>query len=176
MSSPRRGGQPPADLPPTFISDASHLLSPSDLTHLTSLLATLHSHTRAEVTLVTLNSLTPPNPSTSLSNPPPDVRRFALALFNLWGVGDRRDNTGVLVLVVRDARRVEVITGDGAHRLYGLTDDVIQRLLDDGMVPLLRRGEWGRRWWAPWRCSTASSAAAPVVPREPLPAWPAAPP
>ena len=139
VNNVRQVGNPRLLMPPSFVSDAAQLLAPSDSAQLNDVLNRLHSDTRAEVALVTLASLAPPAPS----SPPPEPRPFALELFNHFGVGDRRLNTGVLVLLVRDSRRIEIITGDGARRLYGLTDDVVQRLLDDGMVPHLRKGEWG---------------------------------
>ena len=58
-------------------------------------------------------------------------------------MGDPTANTGVLVLLVTDLRRVEVVTGPGAVRLYGLSDAVVGQLLDRGLVPLLKEDRWG---------------------------------
>jgi uncharacterized protein len=48
------------------------------------------------------------------------VKRFATRLFNSWGLGDRRKNNGVLLLVSTGDRRVEVEIGRGLNQVgYG---------------------------------------------------------
>jgi len=49
-----------------------------------------------------------------------EVKRFATRLFNSWGLGDRRKNNGVLLLVSTGDRRVEVEIGRGLNQVgYG---------------------------------------------------------
>eukprot|EP01050_Picozoa_sp_SAG11_P015110 SAG11_NODE_1927_length_4054_cov_4.221492_2_plen_110_part_00 len=42
-----------------------------------------------------------------------DRRQFCVDLFNLWGVGDRERNTGLLIAMIMKRRRLEIVTGDG---------------------------------------------------------------
>ena len=42
-----------------------------------------------------------------------EYRAFATRLFNTWGVGNAARDTGVLLLLIRDNRRFEVVTGSG---------------------------------------------------------------
>jgi uncharacterized membrane protein YgcG len=120
--------------PPSFISDAARLLSPQHQQHLSLLLNSLHAQHGAEIAVVTLASI-----SSSLT-----PRQFAIALFNHWGIGDREHNTGLLLLIVKDARRVELVTGDGVHSEYGLGDREVQQLIvEDRMLPWLQTDEYG---------------------------------
>ncbi|NLC57662.1 MAG: hypothetical protein GX774_12555, partial [Armatimonadetes bacterium] len=45
-----------------------------------------------------------------------EPKQFATALFNRWGIGKKGKDNGVLVLLVMEARRVEVETGYGIWR------------------------------------------------------------
>ena len=56
-----------------------------------------------------------------------EVKRFATRLFNSWGLGDRRKNNGVLLLVSTGDRRVEVEIGRGLNQVG--------------------YGGYGERWW-----------------------------
>ena len=120
--------------PPSFISDAARLLSPQHQQHLSLLLDSLHAQHGTEVAVVTLASISSPLTS----------RQFAIALFNHWGIGDRQRNSGLLLLIVKEARRVQVVTGDGVHSAYGLGDREVQQLIiEDRMLPWLQTDEYG---------------------------------
>lgn len=54
--------------------------------------------------------------------------QFALKVFNLWGVGDAKNQTGVLLFVARQNRKVEIITGDGVAGV--LTDGKCGKIMD----------------------------------------------
>lgn len=67
-------------------------------------------------------------------------KEVATALLNTWGVGAAKANSGVLVLLVVDARRVEVEVGYGLEAV--LTDGVTGRLLDQHVVPAFKQGDY----------------------------------
>ena len=59
----------------------------------------------AEIAVVTLQSLPTKNSE--------EYRAFAIRLFNSWGIGNAARDTGVLILLIKDNRRFEVVTGTG---------------------------------------------------------------
>lgn len=67
-------------------------------------------------------------------------KEVATALLNAWGVGAAKANNGVLVLLVVDARRVEIEVGYGLEAV--LTDGVTGRLLDEHVVPAFKQGDY----------------------------------
>lgn len=69
-----------------------------------------------------------------------DAFEFALNLANLWGVGKRDKDTGVLMLLAVDSRDVQIVTGDGVQGV--LTDGECGRILD-GMLDFLRAEQYG---------------------------------
>merc|ERR1719359_350429 len=81
--------------------------------------------------VVTLPSIGPQSP-----------KKFATALFNEWGIGRAEPNNGVLVLVVKDARRIEVEVGDGAAKRFrrSWTDEMIE----NKVLPSFKAGDFSR--------------------------------
>ncbi|KXZ41529.1 hypothetical protein GPECTOR_413g260 [Gonium pectorale] len=73
----------------------------------------------------------------------PDIesatKAMATGLHDRWGVGDRRCDNGVLLLVSRSDRQLYISTGAGATQL--LTYDVLGDILED-VRPLLRKGSY----------------------------------
>lgn len=63
-------------------------------------------------------------------------KEFATTLLNPWGVGDADANNGVLVLLVVDARRVEIAVGYGLEGV--LSDGATGRLLDERVAPAFK--------------------------------------
>lgn len=72
---------------------------------------------------------------------PADVFEFAQQLFELWGIGDRVRDDGLLVLLVRDRRTVRMHTGYG---LEGLLPDLLcHRIEQQFMKPAFKEGRYG---------------------------------
>lgn len=59
------------------------------------------------------------------------AHRFALRLFNHWGVGSAEHNTGVLLFLGEKDRKIEIITGDGVAGM--LTDGKCGHILDNNL-------------------------------------------
>lgn len=66
------------------------------------------------------------------------IEDYAKALFNLWGVGDRSRDDGVMILVAAGDREMRVQLGAG----YGSEwDGVAQGVIDAAFLPKLRAGD-----------------------------------
>ena len=117
-----------------------------------------------------------------------EPRPFATDLFNAWGIGRAEQDDGVLIFVVLDDHRVELLLGSGIDdpERQSASDEIVQQV----MVPQFKAGnpgeaivqgvaECARRIYGlaapvPSAPESASAAAAPV-PRpvaEPLPVYP----
>ncbi len=83
-----------------------------------------------ELMVLCLNSIGEQNP-----------REWGTELFNLWGIGDKETENGLLVLLVKDQRRIEFITGRGMESV--LTDAECYDIQQMYMVPHFKQGNYG---------------------------------
>lgn len=65
-----------------------------------------------------------------------DEYDFAYELFNLWKIGDKRNNSGVLWLYVKSLRAMKIETGVGVEGL--LPDGFLKRMLEENVFPLMK--------------------------------------
>jgi uncharacterized protein len=124
----------PADVPSprdrgSWVADLSGVLSAAQEAEIDRRVDRLQAELGAEVAVVAVDEV---------QGAPKD---FAAELFHRWGVGDEAANNGVLVLLVVEARRVEVETGYGLEGI--LTDGWTGRMMDDEMVPHFKAGALG---------------------------------
>lgn len=71
----------------------------------------------------------------------PTPKDFATSLFNRWGIGKAGKNNGLLVLLVRGQRRLEMETGYGTEAV--LTDGWLKSMQGTEMVPFFKAGDYG---------------------------------
>jgi uncharacterized protein len=114
----------------SWIVDEGALLSVSEHNEINALINQTERQTGAEMVVVLLNTIGSKDPKT-----------FAVDLFQQWGIGKKGADNGLLLLNVRDQRRVEVETGYG---LEGVLPDVrVQQILRNEMVPHLKENKFG---------------------------------
>lgn len=82
-----------------------------------------------EIMVVTLDTIGAQSP-----------KQFATALFNEWGIGPASKNNGVLVLVVKDARRIEVEVGRALNSRFDRS--FTERMLANAVLPHFRAGDY----------------------------------
>ncbi len=61
---------------------------------------------------------------------------YATALSSKWGVGQRGENNGVMILLCTECQKVVIATGKGAED--GLTDEMCQDIIDNVMIPMFK--------------------------------------
>jgi len=66
-------------------------------------------------------------------------RRFATNLFNHWGVGSAQHNNGLLLMLFKEDRRLEIVTGTGMSTV--LPDKWLSDMQHRCMVPHFRGGD-----------------------------------
>lgn len=69
------------------------------------------------------------------------IEEYANASFNLWGIGQKEKNNGVLLMLFVKSRKMRIETGDGIRDR--LTDARAAEILD-AMKPALRANEYNR--------------------------------
>lgn len=119
----------------TYVNDFAHLLNPADAALITQLLTDLKTKNGIEATVVTLNSLH------DYPTGDESIETFATHLFNAWGIGDKANSKGVLILVAVHDRKVRIELGTGYESQY---NDEMQQVINEQMLPAFKQGDYSR--------------------------------
>src|ERR1700694_1117613 len=115
--------------PTGYVSDLAGVITPEARTRLEALCAEVEQKTGAQLAIVTVQS----REGESGEN-------YAVNLFKQLGVGSKKDNRGVLLLVAPSERKYRIEVG------YGLEPVINDARAGDAgraMVPFLRQGDYG---------------------------------
>jgi uncharacterized protein len=114
--------------PTGYVTDLAGAIQPDTKARLEALCAELEQKTGAQMAIVTVHSLEGQS-----------IENYAVDLYKQLGVGSKKDNRGVLLLVSPDERRYRIEVG------YGLEPVINDARAGDAgraMVPFLRRGDF----------------------------------
>lgn len=112
-----------------FIADNANIISSSNETALNQILLELQTKTKADVAVVTLNSLD--------GRPIEDV---SLEIARRYKLGDKQLNNGALILVAPYDRKARIETGYGLEGI--MNDSKAGRILDDYMIPYFKKEDY----------------------------------
>ena len=118
--------------PDGYVNDYAAVLTEDDKAYLEDFLKTLEAETSAEVAIVTVSSLE------GLT-----IEEYASRLFAEWGIGQREQDNGVLLLVAPADRAVRIEVGYGVEPILpdGLAGEIIRtEMLPEFKIGNLRRG------------------------------------
>ncbi|WP_310481409.1 TPM domain-containing protein [Chamaesiphon sp. VAR_48_metabat_403] len=125
----------PRQMTGEWVSDLANLLDVQMEMQLNQAISELEEDEGIEIAVVTV-------PDTSPSASPEE---FATQLFNDWGIGKRGQNNGVLLLVSKGDRQVEIKTGSGIMDL--LPNSQLQSTIDTDILPRFRSGNFAEGIW-----------------------------
>ena len=121
-----------------WISDAPDTLSAPIRQHLNQRMTALSESKRGQMAIVLVDDIAGASTAAGIEK----YGRFTEAVFDLWGVGRKDVNDGVLIAVYLEGRRIEVRTGAGAR--VALPDGWLEDMQHGEMVPHFRAGNPGR--------------------------------
>jgi uncharacterized protein len=116
--------------PAGYVTDLAGVISPEARTRLEALCAEVEQKTGAQMAIVTVQALEGEG-----------VENYAVDLYKQLGVGSKKDNRGVLLLVAPSERKYRIEVG------YGLEPVINDARAGDAgraMVPYLRQGDYGK--------------------------------
>jgi uncharacterized protein len=114
----------------TWVQDQADILSPTTEMQLNDMIGQLESKNGSEIAIVTV-------PDTQPSATP---KAFATELFNRWKIGKAGVNNGVLFLVSKNQRRVEIEVGSGLNTI--LPTMKIGSILTRDVTPAFKQGNF----------------------------------
>jgi uncharacterized protein len=113
-----------------WVSDAAGILRPDTESRIDGMISALERQDGSELMVVTV-------PDTSGSSSP---KTFATELFNTFKIGKKGVDNGVLMLISKGDRRVEIETGYGMEAR--LPDAQVGAIISTAMVPRFKEGDF----------------------------------
>lgn len=115
----------------TYVSNPDLVLTEGDVSTLNVLLQDIEDKTGVQYAIVVLNSI----------DYSYDAFTFAFDLFQLWGIGEKDKDNGLLLLIIIDSRDWRFITGYGIEAV--LTDALLKNIGENILVPHFREYNYG---------------------------------
>lgn len=131
-STPSYSSAPSPISPARLVNDFAGLFTPSEIRVLEDSLTAFDRATSTQIVVVTMADLHNAAPS-----------RMAFDIMNEWGVGRKEKNNGVVILIKpRNDTRGEVFIATGLGLEGVLPDGKVTRIIDNYMMPHLKRGNY----------------------------------
>jgi uncharacterized protein len=115
--------------PPRLVNDFAAMMSEAEARNLELKLTAYSDSTSTQIAIVTMNNIGGY-----------DVGDYAERLASTWGVGVKGKNNGLLILLVKETRKVFIATGYGMEAI--ITDATANRMIDQIMVPRFKQGDF----------------------------------
>ncbi len=114
--------------PTNYVSDFAHVLSPNVESSTDALCLQLEQQAHAQLFVVTIRSL---------EDEP--IEQFSNDLFHKWGIGEKKTNRGILLLLVSDVHRGRIEVGLG---LEGVVPDSLAGRIGRGIRPAIQNNDF----------------------------------
>jgi len=111
------------------VKDFAGLLSVPQRESLNAMLRDFHDKTAAGLVVVTVKSLEGS-----------DVETFSNKLFNRWGVGEKANNKGVMLVIAKNDHRMRIECGYGAEAI--IPDAIAKSIILDDITPRFKAGDF----------------------------------
>lgn len=109
-----------------IVIDLSAILSAKEKTALSDDLIKFNKKTQHQIAILTIDSITPYT----------DPLKFAMDVANHWGVGDKKENDGVLIMIAPKERKTAIAVGTGVETI--LTAELCNIIIQRDMIPEFR--------------------------------------
>src|ERR671933_2698598 len=120
----------PRQINGTWVTDMAEMLDEPTEAQLNSMISQLERKNGTEIAVVTV-------PETAPASSP---KEFTTKLFNYWGIGKKGKDNGVLLLISKGDRRVEIETGYGVEAM--LPDAKVGNIINTQITPRFKRGDF----------------------------------
>jgi uncharacterized protein len=110
------------------VVDRANLIDEKLESQLTARLARLQRETGVQMVI-----------ATTLSLDGQSIDSYSLQLANSWGVGSRKRNDGLVLLVAPNERKVRIEVGKGLESV--MTDDLCADIIQRSIIPRFRKGD-----------------------------------
>jgi len=117
--------------PPKLVNDFTKTLTPDQIQALENKLVALDDSTSTQIAVVIVPSV---NGAT--------IADYNVELIRKWGVGSKKNNNGIILLIAKDDRVLDITVGYGLEG--ALTDATAKSIIDDIIVPSFKGNDYYR--------------------------------
>lgn len=115
----------------SYVNDYAGVISEKDKSSMEEVAKEVEEKTGAQIAVLTVKSM---SPYTSIDE-------FGMAVAEKWKVGEKDKDTGIILILAMEERKVRIEVGYG---LEGIINDAkAGRILDNTMMPYFRGGDFG---------------------------------
>jgi uncharacterized protein len=111
------------------VVDNANLIDPSTTADITGKLAAFEAKSSDQVVVATIDSLNGEA-----------IEPYANRLFRTWGLGQKKENNGILLLVAKNDRKVRIEVGYGLEGT--MTDLAAKLIIENTILPAFRKGDF----------------------------------
>lgn len=115
--------------PSGYVNDYAGMISVEDKPAIEAVLKSFHETDGGEIAVVTIPTLGGDQ-----------IEEYATSLFREWGIGQKNQNNGVLLLIAKEERAVRIEVGYGYEGR--LTDALSAQIIRNEIVPMFQRGDF----------------------------------
>jgi uncharacterized protein len=115
--------------PVGYVNDFAHILQDSTVKGLDAQLKSLEASSGAQIAVVTVNSIEGET-----------IESYAVKLFQEWGIGDEKNDRGLLILVAPNEREARIEVGYGLEGT--VTDLQSGNIIRNVMIPAFKEGDY----------------------------------
>lgn len=112
-----------------YVNDFAGVLSPQAKTELEATLTQFHTDTNGDIAVAIVPSLSGD-----------DIESYANTLFREWGVGKKDDDTGILMVVAIEDRKIRIEVGYGYEGV--VPDAYASRIVNEVITPKFKEGDY----------------------------------
>ena len=113
-----------------YVNDFEHVFSQQQVKELINLLIKHEKTTSNEIAVVTILTY---KPYTTLFD-------YSLTLANMWGVGKKNKNNGVVLVFGKKIREIRIQVSDGL--IKKLTNDEAKKIVNETIIPNFKKGDF----------------------------------
>jgi len=115
--------------PPRLVNDLANMLTPDEEQALEQKLVNYNDTTSTQIAVVTITSIGGY-----------DINQYTTQLGEQWGVGGKKNDNGVLILIAKDERQVSIQTGYGMEAV--IPDAIAKRITERTLKPNFQQGNY----------------------------------
>ncbi len=117
------------DRPSGYVNDFAGVMDPAARSRLDNMLAALDERTSAQIAVAVVDTIGDSY-----------IEEYAVKMFERWGVGQKGEDNGVLLVVAMSERKIRIEVGYGLEG--AVTDAESKFIIDEIIAPLFKQGDY----------------------------------